>query len=118
MVIASLALDRLDDDGTNIDVALLDKVEDLALGLLFTLDHVRLALRFRQREIDGRTGDARPIKFRKQIRFARIGIGQAHRVTAPAMKCVTEMKNLRAARARAASHVLPSRISWPERLHD
>src|SRR5215472_99375 len=92
MVVAALALDRLDNNGTNVDVALLNEVANLTLGLLFALDHVRLALGFRQREVDARTGDAWPIEFRKQIRLTRIGIGQAHRVTAAPMKSPTEMQ--------------------------
>jgi hypothetical protein len=35
-----------------------NEVANLALGFLFALDHVRLAFRFRQRKIDGRTRDA------------------------------------------------------------
>src|SRR5262249_41737884 len=97
MIVAALALDRLDDDGANVDVALLDEVANLALGLLFAFSHVRLTLRFRQREIDARTRDTGPIKFRKQIRLTRVGIRQAHRVTGPPMKSAPEMQNLRAA---------------------
>ena len=47
MVIASLALDRFDNNRANIDPALLDKLANLALGFLFPLDHIRFALRFR-----------------------------------------------------------------------
>src|SRR5438874_12202693 len=60
MVVAPLALDRLDDNRANVDVALLDEIVDLALGLLFSLDYVGFAFRFRQRKIDVRTRDARP----------------------------------------------------------
>src|SRR5262245_1029816 len=67
MIVATFALDRLDDDGADVDVALLDEVADFALGLLFALDHIRLTLGFWQAKIDGRTRDAGPIKFRKQI---------------------------------------------------
>src|SRR4029077_18869833 len=96
MIVAAFALDRLDDNRANVDVALLDELADLALGFLFALDHVGLALRFRQRKIDRRTRDTGPIKFREQIRLPRIGIGQAHRVTAPPMESASEMQNLRA----------------------
>src|SRR5262249_3116276 len=106
MVVAALALDRLDDNGANVDVALLDELADLALGLLFALNHVHLAFRFRQRKIDARTGDAGPIKFRKQIRLTRVAISQAHRGTAPPMKRASEMQNLRAAFAMTCGHVL------------
>src|SRR5262245_53221788 len=107
MIVAPLALDRFDDDGANVDVGLLYEVADLALGHLFALDHVRFAFRFRKRKIDARTRDAGPIKFCKQIRLARIGIGQAHRVTAPPMESASEMQNLRAAFAVTCGHVLP-----------
>src|SRR5262245_966795 len=107
MVVAAFALDWLDDDRANVDVALLDEVSDLALSLLFALDHVRFALRFRKRKINVRTRDARPIKFGKQIRLARIGVSQAHRVTAPPMESASEMQHLRAAFAVPRGHVLP-----------
>src|SRR6185436_8697011 len=102
-----LALDRLDDNRANVDVALLDELADLALGFLFTLDHVRFAFRFRQRKIDVRTRDTWPIEFRKQIRLTRIGISQAHRITGPPMERMSEMQNLGAAFAVTCGHVLP-----------
>src|SRR6476469_4094913 len=58
MIVAALALDRLDDYGANVDVPLLDEIADLALGFLFALDYIRLAFRFRQRKINARTRDA------------------------------------------------------------
>src|SRR5947207_12686683 len=67
MIVAPLALDRLDDNRANIDIALLDELADLALRFLFALDYIRLALRFRKRKIDARTRDAGPIKFGEQI---------------------------------------------------
>src|SRR4026207_773373 len=106
MVIAALALDRLDDNGANVDVALLDELADLALCFLFTLDHVRLAFRFRQRKIDRRTRNTRPIKLRKQIRLTRVGISEAHGVTGPPMESASKMQNLGAAFAMARRHVL------------
>src|SRR5262245_8736713 len=106
MVIAPLALDSLDDSGANVDVTLLNEIAYLVLGFLFALDHVRFAFRFRQRKIDAWTGDTGPIKFRKQIRLTRVGIGKAHRVTAPPMKSASEMQYLRAAFAVPCGHVL------------
>jgi len=108
MVVAALALDRLDNDGANVDVALLDEVADLALGFLFALDYVRFAFRFRKRKINAGTRDPGPIKFRKLIRLARVGVSQAHRVTAPPMESAPEMQNLRAAFAVTSGHVLPN----------
>ena len=52
MIVAAFALDRLDDDGADVDLALVDEVADLALGFLLALDHIGFALRFRQRKID------------------------------------------------------------------
>src|SRR5215211_3286550 len=106
MIIAALPLDGLDNNGANVDVTLLDEVADFAFRLLFTRDYVRLTLGFGQREIEARTGDAGPVKFSKQIRLARIGIGQTHRVTGPPMKSALEMQNLRAAFATTCGHVL------------
>src|SRR5215471_2809004 len=61
MVVAPLALDRLDDNGANVDVTLLNEIADLALRSLFAFDHVRFAFRFRQRKIDAWTRDTGPI---------------------------------------------------------
>ena len=74
MVVPTLTLNRLDDDGADVDVALVDEVPDLALGLLFARNHIGFALRFRQRKIDVWTRDARPIELGEQIGLARIGI--------------------------------------------
>src|ERR1043166_2116172 len=63
MIVAALALDRLDNNGADIDLAFFDELVDLTLGFLFARDHVRLAFRFRQRKIDARTRDAGPIEF-------------------------------------------------------
>ena len=91
MIVTALALNRLDDDGADVDVALVNEVTNLALGLLFSLNHVRFALRFRQRKIDVWTRHARPIKLCKQIGLARIGVREAHGVTAAPVKSPAEM---------------------------
>ena len=52
MIITAFALDRLDDDGADVDAALIDEVANFALGFLFARDHIGFALRFRQRKID------------------------------------------------------------------
>src|SRR5207244_13196746 len=83
MVVTALALDRLDDNGANVDVALLDELVNLALGLLFPLNYVGFPLRCRQRKLDIQTRPHGPLEFRKQIRLTRIGISQAHRAAAP-----------------------------------
>src|SRR5438067_13448251 len=97
MVIAALALDRLDDDGRDVDLILVDVRLDLLLGFLLALDYVCLALRFRQGKINGGTGNARPNELREQIRLARIGIRQAHGVTGASVESVTEMQDFGAA---------------------
>src|SRR2546427_8511639 len=107
MVIASLALDGLDNKRANIDPALLGELANLALGLLSALDHIGFALRVRQRKIDARTRHARPIEFCEQIRLTRIGIGKAHGVAASPVKCMTKMQDLGSAFAVTSSHVLP-----------
>src|SRR5205085_12026888 len=97
MIVAALALDRLDDDRRNINTAFLNETADLLLRSLCSRDHVGCALRFRQRKIDRRIRDARPFEFGEQIRLARIGIRQAHGVAAAAVEGVLEMENLSAA---------------------
>src|SRR5881396_3250787 len=86
MIVSALTLDRLDDDGADVDPALIDEVADFALRLLFARNHIGFALRFRQRKIDVRTRNARPIELREQIRLARIGVREAHGVTTAPMK--------------------------------
>src|SRR6266545_4089109 len=105
MIIAAFALDRLDDDCADVDLALLDELSNLALSLLFALDYIGFALQFRQRKIDARTRHPRPIELCKQIRLARISIREAHRVAASPMKRATEVQNLCAALAMASRHV-------------
>src|SRR5436305_12346741 len=106
MIVTTLALDRLDDDGADVDVTLVDEIADLALGLLFARNHIGFSLRFWQRKIDVRTRDSRPVELSEQVRLARIGIRQAHGVTAASMKSPAEMQDLRAALAMACRHVL------------
>src|SRR5437867_7332350 len=106
MIVTAFALDRLDDDGADVDPALIDEVTDFALGFLFARNHIGFALRFRQRKIDVWTRDARPIEFREQVRLARIGIRKAHRITAASVKGAAEMQSLGAALAAARRHVL------------
>src|SRR2546430_10821710 len=72
MVVTALALDRLDDNGANVDVALLDELVNLALGLLFPLNYVGFPLRCRQRKIDMRARHAGPVKFRNQNPLASV----------------------------------------------
>ena len=48
MIVTAFALDRLDDDCAYVDLALLDKLVNLALGFRLALDHIGFALRFRQ----------------------------------------------------------------------
>src|ERR1700719_2613548 len=105
MVVSSLALNRLDDDRADVDLALVDERSDLLLRFLFTLDHVTFPGRFRQRKIQLRSRNARPIEFSEQIGLARIGISQTHGVASAAVKSVTEMQNLRAALAATGRHV-------------
>src|SRR6059058_6554331 len=108
MIIAALALDRFDDDGADVDLAPLSGV-DVSMYFLFgfflTRNDVALALVFRQRKIDVWAGNARPVKFREQIRFPRISIGQAHGVATAAVEGVPEMQNLRSPLAVAGGHV-------------
>src|SRR5437773_2718512 len=64
MIVTALSLDWLDDDGADVDVALIDEVADFALRFLLARNHVSFALRFRQRKIDVWARHAWPIEFR------------------------------------------------------
>src|SRR5213080_2980656 len=70
MIVTALTLDRLDDDGADVDPSLIDEVTDFALRVLFARYHIGFALRFRQRKIDVWTRDAWPIELGEQIRLA------------------------------------------------
>src|SRR6266571_4141442 len=106
MIIAALALNRLYDDGADVDLALRDAVTNFLFSFFLARNHIRLTLGFWQRKIDVRTRDARPIKLREQIRFARIGVGEAHRVAASPMKRILKMQDFCAAFAMTRGHVL------------
>src|SRR5882757_76020 len=74
IIIAAFTLDRLNDDGADVDLTLVEVSMDLLLRLFLARNHVLLALVFRQSKIDVRTGNARPIKLREQIGLPRIGV--------------------------------------------
>ena len=65
----------------------------------------RFALIFREGKIDCWIGNPRPVELGEQIGLARIGIGQAHGVTATTMEGVAEMQNLGAAFAATGGHI-------------
>src|SRR5258705_13707902 len=58
MIVAALALDRLNDDGADVDLALVDKIANLPLRVRFAPNYIGFALRFRQRKINARAGNA------------------------------------------------------------
>src|SRR6266480_4472733 len=106
MVIPALALDRLNDDGADVDLAFINKFSDLTFRFLFAVDYVAFLLRFGQSEVDARARNPWPIELGEQIRFARIRVRQAHGVTRAPVKGVTEMQNLSIALAITGAHVL------------
>ena len=66
MIVAALALDRLDNDGGDIGAFLPNEFHDLRFGAFFLRDDVGFALCFRQREVDARSGNARPGELREE----------------------------------------------------
>src|SRR4030095_9649121 len=58
MIVTAFALDRLDNDGADVDPALIDELTDFALRVLFARNHIGLTLRFPQRKIDAWHRDA------------------------------------------------------------
>src|SRR5438046_5703948 len=94
MVIAAFTLDRLNDDGTDVDLAFINKFSNLAFRFLFAVVHVSFLLRLGQSEVDVRAGNPWPTELGEQIRFARIRVRQAHGVTRAPVKGATEMQNL------------------------
>src|ERR1035441_797173 len=91
MVVAALALDRLDDDGRDILGFLCEYLTNLFEGQLLFLDDHLVALGRRQREIQTRRNDSRPRELREISNLARVGVRQTHRVTAPPVERAFEM---------------------------
>src|SRR5688572_23792995 len=60
VIVATFALNRLNDHCGDILTTPLDELLDFRLGALLTFDHVLLALTFRQREVDARCHHPRP----------------------------------------------------------
>ena len=74
MIIASLALNWLNNNGRDVDAALGDKLHDLRLGFLFPRNYIFSLLVLREREIDMWIGNARPVELGEEIGLTRIGI--------------------------------------------
>src|SRR5205807_1205214 len=65
MIIAAFALDRFDDDGSDVGPALSDESPDFRFRFFLPRDHIAFPLIFRQGKIDCRIGNSRPVEFRK-----------------------------------------------------
>src|SRR5215472_5314382 len=106
MVVATFALDWLDDDGRNLLSLLPKNLANLLFRHFFSLDNCRQSLRRMQREVKARRRDAGPGKFREKVRLTRIRIRQAQSVTGPSVKRAFEVNDFRADFASAGSQVL------------
>src|SRR4051812_37796420 len=92
MIVASFALDRLNDHGGDVEAALFNNLPDLCFGRTFICLSLAIAGRFRERKVDPRSRNSRPGKLGKILCLARLRIRKAQRVAAPAMKCALEME--------------------------
>ena len=106
MIIAALALDRLNDDRGDVHSFGGKHVADFFLGNLFFRDDISEAFLFRQGEVQHRCADARPGELSEVLNLARVGVGQAHRVTGTTVERMFEMDDLRATFAMTGSDVL------------
>ena len=105
MIVATFALDGLDDDGGNIHGFLLEHGAEFLLGDLFLADDVGKAFFLRQRKVDHRGADARPGELGEVCDLPRVGVRQAHRVAGAAVERVFEMDDFRAALTATSSNV-------------
>ena len=74
VIVATFALNRLNNEGRDIVPVAADRFLDLFLGLVLLLDHL-VQVVF-QRKSDRRVRDAGPIELGKIIRLHRVGVGQ------------------------------------------
>src|SRR5450830_803048 len=94
MVVAPLALDRLDDEGRDVVFSLPKGGLDLGDRLILEGFHP-FQDGFRHRERELRTGDSGPVEFREVLRLSRIGrVRQGERVPGAAVERVPEMEDL------------------------
>ena len=107
MVVAALALDRLDDDGGDVGGFLREDVADLFQGELFFLDDRRLALGGRQGEVQARGDNARPGELGEVGDLARVGVRQAQRIAAAPVEGALEVDDFGPAFAASGGEVLP-----------
>ena len=107
MVVAALALDRLDDDGGDVGGLLREDVADLFQGQLLFLDDRRLTLGGRQGEVQARGDDARPGELGEVGDLAGVGVRQAQRIAAAPVEGALEVDDLGPALAASGSEVLP-----------
>ena len=80
---------------------------DFLLRFLSRRDHVALGRSFSGKEKSMFGSETRPIELGEVIGLARVGVGQAHGVTAAPVKRLAEMQNFRAAFAAPRGQVLP-----------
>src|SRR2546426_12770975 len=95
MVVTAFALNWLNDDRGNIGAFPCQHSANLLLRMFFVFDDGLGAPGWWQRKIQDRRCDAGPGKFGEMINLARVGIGQAHGVTAAAMERAFEMDDFR-----------------------
>src|SRR6185295_4439013 len=105
MIVAALALDRLDDDGRDVQRVRFEDSTNRHLAFAFAHDDVGGSLRFWQGKIDGGCRHPRPIELREMIRLTRVGVGEAECVTAAAVESACEVKDFRASLTMAGREI-------------
>src|ERR1043166_6843667 len=106
MIVAAFALDWFDNDCRDVVTFLFDDFADFRLGLFLFCSGIFVSISKRQGKINRRRFDPRPWKLREVIGLARVGIRQAHRVTAATVKRMSEMDEFSPALAASGSNVL------------
>ena len=96
MIIATFPLDGFNDNGGDVGAFLRDVFSDLCFRNPLFFGHSLAALRFRQRKINERRAHAWPGKLGEVRGLFGVRVGQAQRVTAPAMERLFEVQDFRA----------------------
>src|SRR5438105_2657880 len=106
MIIASLALNWLDNNGSDVLGFAPKDFPNLRLRPPLLLAGVFTARRFGEGKIQARGGNPRPGKFGEIIRLARIGVSKTQGVAAAPVKGPFKVEDFRAAFPKAGSQIL------------
>jgi hypothetical protein len=114
MIVAALGLDRLGDEARDVVRVRIERRPRLGEGAgLGGLDARQVLL---EREGDGRYVDPRPVEGREPVGLGRVGVGQRHRVTGPAVERAGQVHHPGAEISGPARRLIPAALPVESRL--